>query len=265
MTSAAGRRLAKLEGALPPREAVLAWLAEARRSPGLVAHARSIVELSVEAAPLSVIGARVEAATREALKGQPRDAVESAVLRAVGDAVFLFALVIGLNGQALEIARLEGLRAAAVFFWMGALLGGPVVDEHPEPDSDVRGRNAAWVQWRRIVDALSVTVRVETEARAALERRYFGGQEILLADAAEAWAELVEMVERLGTLAETIIPAGRPTTGHRRSGGLDSTETIEERMAERVAWLADDARVRAYDILGDRPCAVRILERRLRS
>jgi len=34
-------------------------------------------------------------------------------------------------------------------------------------------------------------------------------------------------------------------------------------VAERIATLADDARVRAYEILGDRPSAVAIMERRI--
>ena len=135
MTTAAGRRLTKLEGALMPREAVLAWLVEAHQFPSLVEHARSIAELPVEAAPLSVIGARVEAAVRASLTGQPRDAVWEAVRRAVGDGVFLFTLVFGLNGQALEIARVEGLRAAATFYWMGCLLGGPRAADLPPAEA----------------------------------------------------------------------------------------------------------------------------------
>ncbi len=125
MTTAASRRLTKLEGALYPREAVLAWLVEAQQFPSLEDHVRSIAELPVEAAPLSVIGARIEAAVRAAMQGQPRDAVWETVRRAVGDGVFLFSLALGLNVVALEIARLEGLRAAATFYWMGCLLGGP--------------------------------------------------------------------------------------------------------------------------------------------
>ena len=38
---------------------------------------------------------------------------------------------------------------------------------------------------------------------------------------------------------------------------------MTERVADRVARLVDDARVRAYETLGDRPKAVQILERRL--
>jgi hypothetical protein len=39
--------------------------------------------------------------------------------------------------------------------------------------------------------------------------------------------------------------------------------SLTERVVERVTRLADDARVRAYEILGDRPKAVQIMERRL--
>ena len=82
MTSAAGRRLTKLEGALHPREAVLAWLVEAQQFPSVLDHARSIAVLPVEEAPLSVIGARVEAAVRASMKGQPpEEAVRDAARR----------------------------------------------------------------------------------------------------------------------------------------------------------------------------------------
>lgn len=125
MTSATGRRLAKLESTLAPREAVLAWLMDARQFPSLIDHVRSIAELPVEAAPLSVIGDRVEASVRASMKGQPRDAISDEVRRAIGDGAFLFTLALHINGQTLEFAQLEGLRASAVFFWMGSLLGRP--------------------------------------------------------------------------------------------------------------------------------------------
>jgi hypothetical protein len=49
----------------------------------------------------------------------------------------------------------------------------------------------------------------------------------------------------------------------RRSPRTAAGGSLSERVAERVARLADDARVRAYEILGDRPRAVEIMERRL--
>ena len=264
MTSAADRRVAKLEGALHPREAVLAWLVEAQQYPSLEDHVRSIAALPVEAAPLSVIGERVEAAVRDAMKGQPRDAIEAAVRRAIGDGVFLFSLALGLNVVALEMARLEGLRATAAVFWMGCLLGGPRAADLPPAEARVHERDLAdaWALWWPVVDRLSLEVRVETEARTMLERRFFAGHEVLFSDAATSWASHVDMVERLAGLAETMAPTGGPMARSRRSTRA-AGRSLTERVAERVATLTDDARVRAYEILGDRPKAVQIMERRL--
>jgi len=170
--------------------------------------------------------------------------------------VFLFCLVVVLNGRALEVARVEGLRAAAVFYWMGTLLGG--AQGPPESDKDARERREAWRSWRADVDRLVADVRVETEARAELERRFFGGHAILVPDAAAAWAGHVDFVERLLGLAEAIEPA-RPT---RRASGGESIKTRVEALATR---LADDARVRAYELLGQRERAVAIMERRIES
>jgi hypothetical protein len=264
MTIAAGRRLAKLEGALMPREAVLAWLVEAQQFPSLEDHVRSIVELPVEAAPLSVIGDRVEAAVRASMQGQPRAAIEAAARRVVGDGVFLFSLALGLNVVALGLSKVEGLRATATFYWMGCLLGGPRAADLPPAEAKVYERELAdsWALWWPVVDRLRLDVRVESEARTTLERRFFGGHDVLFADASQAWTGHVDFVERLVSLAETMASTGGPMARSRRStrtaGG-----SLTERVAERVATLTDDARVRAYEILGDRSRAVEIMERRL--
>ena len=265
MTTVADRRLAKLESSLSPREAVLAWLVEAQQFPTMEDHARSIAELPVEAAPLSVIGQRVEASVRASMKGQPQDDVRDAVRRAVGDGAFLFTLVLQINVQALEFAKVEGLRAAAVFFWMGSILGGPrAADLSPEAWEIHRQElDRCWASWRTVVDRLSLDVRVENEARARLERRYFGGRDVFFADVGQAWAEHVNQVERLSALAETMASTGGPKARLRRSSANGPSVSMTERVAGRVTRLADDARVRAYEIMGDRERAVTIMERRL--
>jgi hypothetical protein len=264
MTSAGARRLAKLEGALPPREAVLAWLVEAQRFPSLEDHARAIAALPVEAAPLSVIGGRIEASMRASMKAQPHDAVRDAVRRAVGDGAFLFSLALGLNVEALEFARLEGLRATAAFFWMGSLLGGPRAHDLPpdEAKTYVGELADAWAQWRTVVDRLRLELHVEQEARISLQRRYFGGHDVFFADAAHAWAEHVDLVARLVGLADLLATTDAPKS-RRRSDRTHPGGSLPERVAERVTRLADDARVRAYEIMGDRPRAVAMMERRL--
>ena len=100
---------------------------------------------------------------------------------------------------------------------------------------------------------------MRTEARAGLERRYFGGQDVLLPDAGATWGEHVELVERLARLAEAI-PAAEPHPRRPKGAG---TPTIRDRVATLAGRLADDARVKAYEILGERDRAVTIMERRL--
>jgi len=263
------RRLAKVEASLSPKEAVLRWLAEAQQYPSLVDHARSIVDLPVSAAPLTRIGESVEAAVRDAMKGAARATIEAAVRRAVGDAVFLFVLVMKLNTAALELARLEGLRAAALSLWVGALLGGPPVGDREARESDLeqgRERLAAWRRWHGVLDSIVTEVGAEEDARAALERRYFDGQSVLFADAAEAWTGLREHVDLLTALAERfpeVLRASTSSDDEPEVGG--SSQSLTDLAASRARTLADDARVTAFEVLGDRPRAVAIMERRLRT
>lgn len=109
------------------------------------------------------------------------------------------------------------------------------------------------------------SARVETEARSSLERRYLGGHNVLFADVAAAWASHVEMVERLGGLAEVIALAHPAKPARRKSGGSAANDASEGRVGVLANQLADDARVRAFEILGERERAVSIMERRLRA
>jgi hypothetical protein len=111
----AARRLAALETSLGPMELVLHSLAEAQTFGSLEEYTRSIIDQPEEAAPLNRIAASTEAAVLASMKGESRDAIEAAVRRAIGDGFFTFLLVLHLNGAALEVARLEGLRASAAF------------------------------------------------------------------------------------------------------------------------------------------------------
>jgi hypothetical protein len=58
-------------------------------------------------------------------------------------------------------------------------------------------------------------------------------------------------------------PRRRWLAGYYRTSTRVAGGSLTARVADRVARLVDDARVRAYETLGDRPRAVEILERRL--
>jgi hypothetical protein len=254
------RRVAAVEGSLDPVAIVLRVIAEGQAYPSLEAYARAIAAVPVEAAPLSRIGSEVEASVRAASKGLPRDEVEQAVRRAVGDGVFRYILFLRLNTSALEIADHEGLRASAVFYWMGCLLGGPrEADLAPAEWQEHQTEQATCRElWRSVVASLLVTVMVEEDARAALEARYLGGQPALLAATQKDWDRFAEQVDRLWSIAETMSkPSEIP------DDDVGDGDPLAGRVADRVRHLADDARIAAFERLGEMLRAVAIVERRL--
>jgi hypothetical protein len=253
------RRVAAIEGSLDPLAIVLKVIAECLEYGSLEACARAIAEGPVEAAPISRIGADVEASVRAALKGRPRDEINDQVRLAVGDAVFRFHLFMRLNTSALEIADHEGLRASAVFYWMGCLLGGP--REHElEPAEWVdhqREQAECWQTWRQVVASLLLRVVVEEEAREQLEARYLGGQSALFAGAEDAWDRLAQLVDQLWSIGNTLPTVPEP------AGDPSGDDPLADRVADRARHLADDARISAFERLDELPRAVAIVERRL--
>ena len=253
-----------MESSLPPLDVAPHVIAEGREFASLGAYARAIADVSVEAAPMSRIATQSEASVRSATKGKPRDDVEAAVRRAVGDAIFRYILFLRLNTAALELAEREGLRATAMTFWMGCLLGGPREDDlTPE---DWRAHQAeqadAWRVWRGVVASLVVLVMVEDDARDQLEARYLGGRPALLAESKAAWDRFAALVDHLGSMSKNL-------ASHDEAGDEPASAKAERRYDERVAararWLADDARVATLERLGEMPRAVAVIERRLRS
>jgi hypothetical protein len=91
--------------------------------------------------------------------------------------------------------------------------------------------------------------------------RYFGGHDVFFADVSQAWLEHADLVERLASLGDVLSQAGAGAT--RSRSRTEAEGAVDARVAQRVARLADDARVRAFEIGGDRPRAVAIMERRL--
>jgi hypothetical protein len=61
-------------------------------------------------------------------------------------------------------------------------------------------------------------------------------------------------------MSTTLVPLNSDEEERVDSAGLD---TLDERVAERVQHLADDARVSTFESLGEMPRALRIMERRL--
>jgi hypothetical protein len=260
----AARRVAALESSLQPLDVVLRILAEAQAYASIDAYARAVAEAPVESAPMSRISADTEASVRATMKGKPREEVDQAVRRAVGDAIFRYILFLRINTAALEIAEREGLRAAACFYWMGCLLGGPSeADLEPADWRDHQKEQAeCWRSWRGVVATILAVSLVEEDAREQLEARYLAGHPALLAESQADWDRFADQIDRLWSLAAEFTSPDH--VGHDQAETVD-TGAFDERVAERARRLADDARVSTFERLGETPRAVAIIERRLLS
>lgn len=76
------KRLSKVEGRLTPTQAVILWMEEAHVFPSFFAYVQSLDGQPDAAYPLYRLPDQVEAATRGAMKGQPREEVDRAVRKA---------------------------------------------------------------------------------------------------------------------------------------------------------------------------------------
>lgn len=260
----ATRRVAAIEASLGPLEVVLRVIAEAQEYASLDAYARGTAEVPVESAPMTRIWKETEASVRVAMKGKPRDDVDRAVRRAVGDATFRYLLFLRINTAAFEIADREGLRASACTYWMGSLLGGPrEADLEPAEWAEHRKEQAeCWRSWRGVVASLLVLSLVEDDAREQLEARYLGGRPALLVETQAEWDRFADHVDRLWSMSEKITPLSQDE--EKRMGKVDLS-SLDERVADRARHLADDARISTFDRFGENSRAVAIIERRLRQ
>jgi hypothetical protein len=258
------RRLARLEGSLSPSDAVLGWLTEAQAYPTLPAYVASLVDGPADVWPLVRIGAAVDTAVRGTLRGKPKNAVWTAVRRAVGDAYFLVELVVGINLAAEEICRVEGLRWALLSQWMRALLleaelAGVRVDCPPGADGpSVREIDA----WRAGLAGSLTTVYADEAARSHIEERYLRGCGVRFSTLVSEWEALRQRLEGLAVRADQV-----PTLHGSGSVALVLAELRETSAAAgstRSAELTETARIRALDLLGEDRRAAAIATRWMR-
>jgi hypothetical protein len=78
-----------------------------------------------------------------------------------------------------------------------------------------------------------VDLRVEIEARAATEKKFCGGHDVLLADAATEWASHLDLIERLSGMAEAMhVPRAKARRG--RPFGIEAGASFKTRAAARA-------------------------------
>lgn len=263
------RRLDRLEGGLPPKEATLLWLEEAHRFGSLVAYCGWLVDRPLAEAPLVRIPEQAKAAVRRAMAGEPKEHIWEAEHQVERDVAFLFEVVVRLNAAAEETVRLGGLRYGLLWWQQRALSHEAAYEDDGLPETS--GRMAERLTgWREAVSTLLLDLYIEAEARRIVEARFLDGHPVLFPDTVERWDRLREAVEDLAGLAEAL-----SRLGPERSGlgpvvttriDLDALRAVAHlHAAGEAERLTDIIRAEALDIMGDTAGAAAMIAPHLRE
>lgn len=166
------KRVAQIEAALTPRQAVLLWLRDEHQGRTMREYAQLLVQRPARTAPRSRVGRQVVAAVQAAMKGQDRVRVQQAARQAHMQTDFLILLVNRANTVVCNRTRSEALRIESIF--LRVLVAGLQDDEDASDDLAADLREAA-------TELFSLQRAVER-----IEARYFAGECILSKDVKES-------------------------------------------------------------------------------
>ena len=245
------RRLARIEAALSPQAAVLAWMIEAHAHGSLLAYVDTLRGAPDDAFPLIHLPDQVEKAIRATMRGQPRDVVWREVRLAVRDTGFLYYLVSNLNWRLVEHKRAN---------WLHVALATTMLRAAAATDSE-REFTLGWAQ----AEAAAHTAYIQQGTVAAIAQRYFGGTSPLFPDVAADVTMLVSETERVIGIFNDLfsIPEPPPTRRTRKRRGvppvlpppLDLAQLRAEAapaIEAEVSLLVDMAKAEALTLIGER-------------
>jgi hypothetical protein len=267
----ATKRLTEFDRSLSPQGAVLRWIATVQGHPTDDAYIDAVSGTSGWRPPLEGMLAAMDDTVRRARVGQTPEEIAYAVRRARGDLLLLFHLALGLNRAAIAVAVPWKVEAGLLWI-MGKMLEQDPDSWEPEPgdrdpEDDPLGRN--WRFWKDMVTLLLDRVAVEEGARVRLEGCYFHARPVLFPDEAGAWEELRATIaplrDQLATLRDQLATLPPHLVARAARVTVDwplPDDSVADRVAARAGELADDARVDAFEWLGEPERGLRILDAR---
>lgn len=246
------RRLTKLESSLSPKEAVFHWLDEAHAFPTALAYLSWLLTQPRDTYPLIGIPKRVEQAARQATRGH-RDA-DRTVRDAVSDAVFLAHLALGVVTTIEEALRVEGLRAAALMWWMRAL-------STTVPDGDRLPHGlAGWTSWHEVAALHIIELRTVDAVTRSIADRYLDGRDCLFHDSRTGWVALRERAEQMQGIGWDVAAL----SGHERDEAEPHLTPLDEDISRRSSMLVAHARAQALEHVGRNEASLSAAELELR-
>jgi len=263
-------RLTEIEKRLSPQEVVLAHLdAAMQRYRSVDEWATAIAAGKVPAVVNVVADAAADAAAR-AMRGSPRDAVAKAEVEAAKQAIFLVKLLVDVWFQCLrqvETCRLEAclcIREVQVLLLQWPTGGRPAgrtamrVDRPVEPTAaPSNDQRRAVQQVRRLVESTVARAYLAQGTVEAIQKGYFAGRPVLLADDSRAVEEAVQVAETVAREFNGILPLlsdGGDDASDEADGRIDLAAlrvSAAPAVRREAVFLARIAQAEAIKLIGE--------------
>jgi hypothetical protein len=259
------RRLDKVEGSLTPQQAVLVWLEEIATCHDLydfVDHLRNQPE---SGRPLARLPDQLRKSIEQAMKGQPKPAVEVEVRRSVRDVAFLLYLHRYSNVEVTEPIRAWGLELGLLrerFLRLAmerderqrTRMTGTRAASKPRPKRNTELEK----NWVGSTKYFLAELYARREAFKSISSTYFSGKPILFPDLAIGLDVFIAHTERLAEVFNDLMCYGRGETSHI---DLQSTLTQSDKEMARVRTrIIYMAKSEALHFMGDNEGSRRLAE-----
>lgn len=262
------KRIDHVEQNLTPRQAISLWMKEAHRFPSLLEYYRWLLGQPEDANPLVRLPAQVARAVTERSRGMAKGAEYEQLYRAERDLLFLYFLHELPNVRLAESSVAVGLRLVWLTDQLRTILKEQAVlsrlyfERLRLLDEDGKGLKSIEQtlvddyldrvrKWPEEAVLVAVEVKQFSAAVVALSRRYFGGEDILYADAREAidsWrtglADLKEIYTDCVTYAGEASGFYLPQECY-----MDGTETLKTIEDAREAMIESGAESLARELI----------------
>jgi hypothetical protein len=262
------KRLDKVKGSLAVKEAVILWMEEAHGYRNIFEYVKYRRAQPWESAPVCRLSKQFELATRESMKGQPRERVESVVRQRQRDVVFLVHLHHQVNGDCLTEQKARHIMTGFLGERLVRLVLDDTIHEH-ESRSRKRQSNRPRTRrskddveliqdWKEAAGMFLSELYAFQDACHSIEQHYFDGHKVLFPDTEDDLLNLIKRVEWLVESFNDLIACGS-------SKWTIETDQVRQaassQASQKAAYLVDMAKAEALDQLGDPKAAAELVGR----
>lgn len=262
------KRLDKVEGSLAVREAVILSMEEEHGHHNIIEYVKFRMTQPWESAPICRLSKQFDQATRESMKGQPRDRVDTVIRQRKRDVVFLVHLHIQVNSDCLTEKKARYIMSGFLGERLAGIVREDIIREHESggrkrqsnrPRTRRPKADVALIQdWRAAAGMFLSELYAFQNACGSIEKHYFDGHHVLFPDTEDDLLNLIKRVEWLVESFNDLIACGSLKWTIEPD---EIRKAASSQASQKAAYLVDMAKAEALDQMGDPKAAAELAGR----